>query len=153
MLSLPLEGRVARVAGRVGDHAMSVSRARALRKAMSTQEVRLWVRLRALRGEGFHFRRQAPLLGYFPDFICLSRRLVVEVDGPHHDELDQIAHDANRDQVLRGSGFQTLRFATRAVHEDIDAVMDVICHALSAASPTRPLRGHPPHKGEGRDLS
>ncbi|MGR4866419.1 endonuclease domain-containing protein [Caulobacter sp. LARHSG274] len=132
---------------------MSVERARALRKTMSTQEVRLWVRLRALRAEGFHFRRQRPILGYYPDFVCLSRGLVVEVDGPHHQELEQAAHDARRDQVFSRSGFQTLRFATRAVHEDIDAVMDVICHALSAASPTRPLRGHPPHKGEGRDLS
>ena len=120
---------------------------------MSIQEVRLWVRLRALRSEGFHFRRQAPLLGYYPDFICLSRRLIVEVDGPHHDELEQRAHDAVRNQVFLRSGFRTLRFPTRAVHEDIDAVMVVICQALSAASPTRPLRGHPPHKGEGRDLS
>jgi len=119
---------------------------------MSVQEVRLWVRLRRLRADGFHFRRQAPLLGYYPDFVCLSRRLVVEVDGPHHEELEQRDHDARRDQVFRGSGFQTLRFITRAVHEDIDAVVGVICHALSAASPTRPLRGHPPHKGEGRDL-
>ncbi len=132
---------------------MSVKRARALRKAMSTQEVRLWVRLRTLRADGFHFRRQAPLRGYYPDFLCLSRRLVVEVDGPHHEELEQAAHDLHRDQTLRRHGFQTLRFWTRAVHEDIDAVMGVICHALNAASPTRPLRGHPPHKGEGRDLS
>ncbi|KQZ22130.1 endonuclease domain-containing protein [Caulobacter sp. Root1472] len=131
---------------------MSVERARALRKVMSVQEVRLWVRLRSLRADGFHFRRQAPLLGYYPDFICLGRRLVVEVDG-HHEELEQAAHDAYRDQVFRRSGFQTLRFPTRAVHEDIDAVVGVICQALSAASPTRPLRGYPPHKGEGRDLS
>src|SRR5689334_19803398 len=78
---------------------MSVERARALRKVMSVQEVRLWVRLRSLRADGFHFRRQAPLLGYYPDFICLGRRLVVEVDGPHHEELEQAAHDAYRDQV------------------------------------------------------
>jgi very-short-patch-repair endonuclease len=124
-----------------------------LRKTMSVQEVRLWVRLRALRADGFHFRRQAPLLGYYPDFLCLSRRLVIEVDGPHHEEPEQAFYDAHRDQVFRRSGFQTLRFPTPAVHEDIDAVMGVICQALSAASPTRPLRGHPPHMGEGRDLS
>jgi len=56
---------------------------------MSVQEVRLWVRLRALRAEGYHFRRQAPLLGYYPDFLCLGRRLVVEVDEPHHREPEQ----------------------------------------------------------------
>ncbi|WP_369743807.1 endonuclease domain-containing protein [Caulobacter sp. AP07] len=120
---------------------------------MSVQEVRLWVRLRALRAEGFHFRRQAPLLGYFPDFVCLARRIVIEIDGPHHDEPEQAAHDARRDQVLLRSGFQTLRFSTQAVHEDVGAVVDVICRSLDAASPTRPLRGHPPHKGEGRDMN
>jgi very-short-patch-repair endonuclease len=116
---------------------------------MTPQEIRLWVRLRALRSEGFHIRRQAPFRGYFLDFVCFDRRVAIEVDGPQHTELGQAAHDAFRDQVLRREGFQTLRFASAAVHEDIDAVMDVICHALAAASPTRPLRGHPPHKGEG----
>ena len=121
---------------------------------MSGQEVRLWVRLRALRAKGFHFRRQTPLLGYFPDFICLSRRLVVEVDGPHHEELEQAAHDANRDQVFLRSGFQTLRFPTRTVHEDIDAVVDVICRALDAASPTRPAtRATLPTRGREETLS
>lgn len=52
---------------------------------MSLQEVRPWGRLRALKADGFHFRRQAPLLGYYPDFLCLSRRLIVEVDAPHHE--------------------------------------------------------------------
>jgi very-short-patch-repair endonuclease len=121
---------------------------------MSTQEVRLWVRLRALKADGFHFRRQAPLLGYYPDFICLGRRLIIEVDGPHHEELEQAAHDIQRDQVFLRSGFQTLRFPTRAVHEDIDAVMDVICRALDAASPTRPAtRATLPTRGREETLS
>ena len=133
---------------------MSVGRARALRKVMSIQEVRLWVRLRSLRAEGFHFRRQSSLLGYYPDFLCLSRRLVVEVDGPHHEELEQTARDTNRDQVFHRAGFQTLRFPTRAVHEDVNAVVDVICRALNAASPTRPAtRATLPTRGREETLS
>ena len=121
---------------------------------MSGREVRLWLKLRALKAEGFHFRRQAPLLGYYPDFICLSRRHVVEVDGPHHEELEQAAHDAHRDQVFRCAGFQTLRFPARAVHEDIAAVVDVICRALDAASPTRPAaRATLPTRGREETLS
>ena len=132
---------------------MSAKLARALRKVMSIQEVRLWVRLRALRAEGFHFRRQAPLLGYYTDFICLSRGVIVEVDGPHHEELEQAAHDAIRDQVFRRSGFQTLRFPTRTVHEDIDAAVDVIRHALNAANPTRPAtRATLPTRGREETL-
>jgi very-short-patch-repair endonuclease len=117
---------------------------------MSGQEVRLWVRLRQLRAQGFHFRRQAPFRRYILDFVCFNRRLVVEVDGPHHQEGEQPLRDDFRDEVLRYEGFQTLRFSTRKVHEEIDVVMDVICRALDAVSPTRPLRGHPPYEGEGR---
>jgi len=120
---------------------------------MSAAEVRLWSRLRKLRADGFHIRRQVPFRGYILDFACFDRRLAIEVDGPHHEDPEQQQHDAIRDRVLRREGFQTLRFPGRAVHEEIDAVMDVICHALSAASPTRPLRGHPPHEGEGGDVS
>ena len=121
---------------------------------MTTQEVRLWVRrLRTLRANGFHFRKQAPFLDYILDFVCFARRLIVEVDGHHHAELEQAGRDQRRDRVLSLTGFQTLRFPTRAVHEDIDPVMSVICRALDAASPTRSLRGHPPHKGEGRELN
>jgi very-short-patch-repair endonuclease len=89
-------------------------------------------------------------------FAATSSTSSVSIDGSLSSwtaistpSLEQAAHDAIRDQVLRREGFQTLRFWNRAVHEDIDAVMDVICHALEAASPTRPLRGHPPHEGEG----
>ncbi|WP_143093776.1 hypothetical protein [Caulobacter sp. UNC279MFTsu5.1] len=35
---------------------------------MSGQEVRLWVRLRALRAEGFHFRRQPGAAGLLSGF-------------------------------------------------------------------------------------
>jgi very-short-patch-repair endonuclease len=41
--------------------------ARDLRKTMTRQEVKLWVRLRELRELGFHFRRQSPIAHYVVD--------------------------------------------------------------------------------------
>jgi hypothetical protein len=38
--------------------------ARALRKRLTPQEVKLWVKLRELKTFGFHFRRQAPIGRY-----------------------------------------------------------------------------------------
>ncbi|RYF25757.1 MAG: DUF559 domain-containing protein [Comamonadaceae bacterium] len=58
-----------------------VQRAREMRKALTPPEARLWACLKRLRAEGFHFRRQAPFRGYFLDFVCHGRRLVIEVDG------------------------------------------------------------------------
>ncbi|WP_296176018.1 DUF559 domain-containing protein [uncultured Brevundimonas sp.] len=58
-----------------------IAKARAMRKALTPPEARLWVQLKLLRTRGFHFRRQTPLRGYILDFVCFDRRLVVEVDA------------------------------------------------------------------------
>jgi very-short-patch-repair endonuclease len=55
--------------------------ARALRKRLTPQEVKVWVKLRELKALGFHFRRQAPIGRYIVDFASLHARIVVEIDG------------------------------------------------------------------------
>ncbi|WP_332772843.1 endonuclease domain-containing protein [Phenylobacterium sp.] len=112
---------------------MSRMRARELRNSMPREEVRLWARLKRLRERGFHIRRQAPIRGYYLDFVCFSRRLVIELDGSQHAEDGRKAHDEVRDAVLKREGFQILRFWNHFVREDIDTVMDVIIAALEAA--------------------
>jgi len=128
---------------------MSVERARAMRKRLTPQEARLWLHLRDLRKQGFHIRRQAPFRGYYLDFVCFSRRLVIEVDGGQHGLPEGEARDAVRDAVLEREGFRVLRFWNGEVNRNFEGVMETILRALSETSPTRPLRGHPPHKGEG----
>ena len=58
---------------------MANERARELRKTMTRQEVKPWVRLRELRALGFHFRRQSPIARYIVDFECRRTRVVVEL--------------------------------------------------------------------------
>jgi very-short-patch-repair endonuclease len=58
----------------------------------------------AAEGARFHIRRQAPFRGYFLDFVCFERRLVVELDGSQHGEDDQADHDFVRDLVLKREG-------------------------------------------------
>ncbi len=125
-----------------------IARARAMRKALTPPEARLWVQLKLLRAQGFHFRRQAPFRGYYLDFVCFDRRLVIEVDGVTHAVEAQANRDRVRDAVLAGEGFTTLRFDNAAVRDDLDGVMAGIMGALEAL-PTRSLRDYPPHKGEG----
>lgn len=122
-----------------------IATARTLRKRMSPPEARLWVALRAFRKAGYHFRRQHPLSGYFLDFVCMDRRLIVEVDGRSHDP----ARDGQRDAALARLGFRTLRFDNAAVRDDLHRVTESILAELDRAAPTRPLRGHPPPRGEG----
>lgn len=61
-----------------------VRKARALRKDMSLPEVLLWRELRKRPG-GYKFRKQAPMAPYTIDFVCLSARLAIEIDGEAHD--------------------------------------------------------------------
>ena len=108
----------------------SAFRARELRNAMTEPEVILWSRLKRLRAEGFHIRRQAPFRGYYLDFVCFERRLVIEVDGGRHSEGEQVAHDAVRDAVLRREGFRVLRIWNTEVRQNLHGVMASIRAAL-----------------------
>ncbi len=109
----------------------------------------MWTFLKTLRADGFHFRRQAPFRGYFLDFVCHDRRLVIEVDGASHEHRE--SQDRTRDGVLAREGYRTMRFLNADIRDSFDGVAATIRAALAAHSPTRaPLRSAvPPHKGEG----
>ena len=108
----------------------TTKRARELRKTLTPQEARLWLQLRDLRADRCHFRRQAPLLGFYLDFVCFKHRLIVEVDGSQHAEGVQADHDAMRDAMLRGAGFRILRFWNSDVNSNLDGVVETIHRAL-----------------------
>lgn len=125
-----------------------------MRSALTPPEARLWVTLRHLHADGFHFRRQAPFDHYFLDFVCHAHRLVVEVDGAQHGEPDQARHDAQRDAYLARHGYRTLRFAAFDVLGNLEGVVAAIRLALEPLPGARPPPGatrHPPRKGEGKD--
>lgn len=125
-----------------------------MRKAMSPQELSLWLHLRELKTLGWRFRRQAPEPPYILDFVCRGAMLVVEVDGVHHAGIEQSTHDERRDAFLAERGFSVLRFWASDVESDIDAVMETILNALGPRDPTRrPSTSsgrHPPLEGEGK---
>jgi very-short-patch-repair endonuclease len=104
-------------------------RAKGFRKAMSPPEVRLWTRLRQLRGGGPTFRRQHPIGPYIADFYCAAAKLVVEVDGAHHTEDAQIAHDAERSAYLESLGYRVVRCPGRDVMANADEAAQGIVQA------------------------
>jgi very-short-patch-repair endonuclease len=85
--------------------------ARGQRGAPSAAEDMLWTILRDRRIKQ-KFRRQTPIGPYIADFVCMERRLIVEVDGPHHAEPEQAAKDAARDDWLRANAFNVLRLTS-----------------------------------------
>ena len=127
-----------------------IARARALRKKMTPAEARLWIHLRELRSEGLHFRRQSPRRGYILDFVCLDRRVIVEVDGASHADEDRARKDRVRDAVLAREGFLTLRYANEAVLTDVGQIITAVRMSCRARPTRLALRAnHPPPGGEG----
>lgn len=102
---------------------------------MTPTEVALWSRLRALKAQGWHFRRQSPEGPFIPDFVCRSAKLVVEVDGAHHSEAHHAAHDEQRDQFLQSRGYRVLRFWASDIEKEPEGVVDTILQALAGAAP------------------
>ena len=105
-------------------------RARALRKSMSDAESKLWQELRLRQLDGVRFRRQHPLGRYIVDFVCLERRLIVEVDGEQHTQEAHVAHDERRDRWLSAEGYRVMRFQTVEVYQNLDGVAQTIWGAL-----------------------
>ncbi len=125
---------------------MANEKARSLRKRLTSQEVKLWVKLRELKALGFHFRKQAPIGRYIVDFVSFGARSIIEVDGGQHGMRVGIQSDGARDIFLRSQGFRVLRFWNSDVDQNLNGVMESI---LETITPTPVLRTDPPHKGEG----
>ena len=105
--------------------------ARQMRAAPTPAETLLWEQLR-LRPSGTKFRRQHAVGRFVFDFICVPARLVIEVDGPIHNDTEP--RDRYRDAVIRAAGYRVLRFNNDEVFEDVLAVVATIVSNLSAPS-------------------
>ena len=121
--------------------------ARVLRTGMTEGEQRLWLHLRRRQLGGWRFRRQHPVGPYVVDFVCIERRLVVEVDGSQHLESGA---DGARDAWLAGRGFVVFRCWNHDVMERTGQVLEAILAALGTASPIRPPGTFPRRRGKDR---
>jgi very-short-patch-repair endonuclease len=101
-----------------------------LRKNATDAERLLWHQLRFWQVDGFKFRRQQPLGPYIVDFVCLQKKLIIEIDGGQH--MEQAQYDAKRDAWLRDQGFVILRFWNNDVLKNIDGVMEMIAKSLQS---------------------
>ncbi len=105
--------------------------ARKLRREMTDTERILWSELRDRRLGTHRFRRQHPIGPYVVDFVCLDKRFVIEIDGGHHSEPAQTAHDGRRTRWLEGAGYVVLRVSNTDVFENLDGVCGTILGELS----------------------
>lgn len=71
---------------------------------------------------GYHIRRQHVIGKFIVDFVCLEKKLVIEVDGDIHDY--QKEEDKARTAFLNEQGFEVIRFRNEDVLTDIDDVVE-----------------------------
>ncbi len=117
----------------IGDGVADTStygRARAMRRAMTPPEARLWANLRAGRLHGTKFRRQHPVGPYILDFYCAAAKLAIEVDGMVHACPEQARRDARRSAWLGFRGIVVLRVNACDVRDEIDGVLGTIHMAV-----------------------
>jgi len=90
---------------------------------MTPAETVLWEYLKSNK-LGVRFRRQHIIENFIPDFVALSCKLIIEVDGEIHNF--QKEKDENRTFLLQQSGFHVLRFTNDEVMNNIEKVIEII---------------------------
>lgn len=69
---------------------------------------------------GYKFRRQHVIDSYIVDFVCLQKKLIIEVDGKYHSLTEQQELDEQRCCILESLGFTIIRFTNEQVTCDIE---------------------------------
>ena len=91
----------------------------------------LWSELKSKSLE-FKFRQQHLINDFIVDFVCLSKKLIIEVDGEYHFTNEQIQLDNIRTGVLNELGYKVIRFKNEEVIGTISSVIDKINAELNS---------------------
>ncbi|AIL65825.1 hypothetical protein NOVO_07430 [Rickettsiales bacterium Ac37b] len=108
-----------------------------LRKNTTSEERILWYYLRDRRFYDFKFRRQHIIKNYIVDFICLSHKIVIELDGGHHSY--QQNYDNKRDSLIKAEGFKILRFWNNEIKDNVEGVLETL-HLTLLSIPPHPRK-------------
>lgn len=120
--------------GRVGEgmsekvKEITLRRAQKLRRNMSVAEKAMWSILRKRALNRFRFRRQHPIAPFIVDFICISKKFIIELDGDHHDY--QKEYDEARTKYLEKKGYRVYRISNHDFFNSGEELEEKIIHLL-----------------------
>jgi imidazole glycerol-phosphate synthase subunit HisF len=104
-------------------------RAAELRQNLTYSELILWGYLKG-SPLGYKFRRQHPVSIYIADFYCHALKLIIEIDGNVHADLEVRLNDKERQGNLEQEGIKFLRFTDKDVEKKLEVVIATIEHFL-----------------------
>ena len=99
-----------------------------LKRNPTEAEKIIWEYLRAKK-TGYKIRRQHVIDNYIADFVCLSQKVVIEIDGEIH--LQQKEQDEQRTYALNDVGYKVIRFTNEEVISNSQLVADQIKEVLN----------------------
>ncbi|WP_445747633.1 leucine--tRNA ligase [Polaribacter sp.] len=107
-----------------------LEKAKEMRANPTQAEAILW---QQLKGKSLvdKFRQQHVIDEFIVDFVCLSKKLIVEVDGKIHDFQQE--KDAERTQILENLGYKVIRFTNEEVIGNLENVLETIKVNLTQA--------------------
>ena len=97
--------------------------AKELRSNLTNAEKILWGKLRNKK-LGVKFRRQHPIDRFIVDFIAPEAKLIVEIDGPIHERIQE--QDQTRQNRLEEMGYRVIRFPNEEVLRSPESVLGKI---------------------------
>ncbi len=86
----------------------------------------LWECIKSKKLDNYKFRRQHIIGKYITDFVCLKKRLIIEVDGLIHQLPDIKENDEARQSWLESQGFKVIRFTNNEVIGDTENIISKI---------------------------
>jgi len=99
-------------------------RARFLRNNQTNAEKKLWYQFLSLHKAKFN--RQKIIDNYIVDFYCAKYKLVIELDGPSHDDDEAFEKDKIRTKKLESYGLTVIRFTNYQIYEYFEGVINEI---------------------------
>lgn len=97
-----------------------------LRKSLTPAEAFLWKQLQQKKLYGRKFRRQHSIENYIVDFYCPEEKLVIELDGEGHFNVQGREYDRKRTEFLNTLGIRVIRFENKIVLEFLPQVLQEI---------------------------
>jgi very-short-patch-repair endonuclease len=82
-----------------------------MRRFHTAAEGVVWFCLRSRKFGGYKFRRQEPIGPFIADFYCPELKLVIEMDGEHHQSPDMSDYDSARTVELHKQGIAVVRIS------------------------------------------
>ena len=102
------------------------NKARYLRNNMTKQEQKIWSIIKNKSFYGYRFLRQYPIGNYIVDFVCRSKKVVIEIDGGQHNANKNIQYDNKRTKFLEEMGYKVVRFWNNDIDTNMLGVYKVL---------------------------